>query len=172
MSSAPLNERISRWIFCFPRLLCCGVLPHLDCQPLAPFSFYVAHSFVLRSSHACALWLRYLQFKASHFASFSVSSQRSIFARCIGALQSKREDAITAEEQEQRTKGVFIMVSVLSLQAISFLLTLQHLHFFSFNFTHSAAAFVVVVVLNLSWKCYLSPGVREWLETRRGFLLC
>ncbi|CAM9829416.1 unnamed protein product, partial [Ectocarpus sp. 13 AM-2016] len=41
-----------------------------------------------KSSQSCTLWLRYLQFKASHFASFSVTSQRSIYTRCIRALES------------------------------------------------------------------------------------
>eukprot|EP00903_Cladosiphon_okamuranus_P019261 g17707.t2 len=62
-----------------------------------------------RSSHSCTLWLRYLHFKASHFASFSVPSQRSIYTRSIRALESKRESITKAEEQELRAKGVVIM---------------------------------------------------------------
>ncbi|CAN0535731.1 unnamed protein product, partial [Ectocarpus sp. 12 AP-2014] len=64
-----------------------------------------------KSSQSCTLWLRYLQFKASHFASFSVTSQRSIYARCIRALESKREEAMRAHEQDQRAKGVFVMAN-------------------------------------------------------------
>lgn len=67
---------------------------------------------VLRSSHSCTLWLRYLHFKASHFASFSVPRQRSIYTHSIRALESKRESTTKGEEQELRAKGVFIMVSV------------------------------------------------------------
>lgn len=76
-------------------------------------SFAVVHAclLTLRTSQSCTLWLRYLQFKASHFASFSVTSQRSIYARCIRALESKREEATRAHEQDQRAMGVFIMVS-------------------------------------------------------------
>ncbi|CAM9382705.1 unnamed protein product, partial [Ectocarpus fasciculatus] len=64
-----------------------------------------------KSNQSCTLWLRYLQFKASHFASFSVTSQRSIYARCLRALESKREQAMRAHEQDQRAKGVFIMAN-------------------------------------------------------------
>ncbi|CAM9346697.1 unnamed protein product [Ectocarpus sp. 4 AP-2014] len=72
-----------------------------------------------KSSQSCTLWLRYLQFKASHFASFSVTSQRSIYARCIRALESKREEAMKAHEQDQRAKGVFIMANKSMLEGES-----------------------------------------------------
>lgn len=80
-------------------------------RSLASFAVVRARLLTLRSSQSCTLWLRYLQFKASHFASFSVTSQRSIYARCIRALESKREEAMRSHEQDQRAKGVFIMVS-------------------------------------------------------------
>eukprot|EP00752_Nemacystus_decipiens_P004418 g4034.t1 len=62
-----------------------------------------------KSSHSCTLWLRYLHFKASHFASFSVHRQRSFYTLSIRALESKRKSTTKAEEQELRAKGVFIM---------------------------------------------------------------
>ncbi|CAM9862345.1 unnamed protein product, partial [Scytosiphon promiscuus] len=64
-----------------------------------------------KTGHSCTLWLRYLQFKASKFGSFSVPNQRSIYARCMRALQSKKEEAVNAQEKEDRENGVFIMAS-------------------------------------------------------------
>ncbi|CAM9193049.1 unnamed protein product, partial [Hapterophycus canaliculatus] len=70
-----------------------------------------------KTGHSCTLWLRYFQFKASHFVSFSVPSQRSTYARCIRALESKRGEAVKAQEKEHRDNGVFIMASKSMLQA-------------------------------------------------------
>lgn len=66
---------------------------------------------ILRSNQSLTLWLRYLEFKARHFGPFTVPNQRSTYARCIRALESKREETKKSLGEEQRAKGVFIMVS-------------------------------------------------------------
>lgn len=56
------------------------------------------------------MWLRYLKFKAGHFASFSAAHQRDRYAQSIRALVLQREQGREAHEKEERAKGVFILV--------------------------------------------------------------
>lgn len=86
-------------------------LTHVILCLIIPTLFNPDRLSIRRNNHSCSLWLRYFQFKAGHFASFSVPHQRSIYAHCVQAVKSKRDETHRLKEQERRAKGIFVMVS-------------------------------------------------------------